>query len=80
VVVLHAVRDALAAGHRAYVPVDACGGMSSRTEEVAFRQDRPRLSHPRAAGPGTALAERGGRPWRAGGRLVPQEQALARPA
>ena len=38
VVVLHAVRDALAAGYRAYVPVDACGGMSSRTEDAAFRQ------------------------------------------
>jgi nicotinamidase-related amidase len=38
VVVLHAVCDAIAAGYRAYVPVDACGGMSSRTEEAAFRQ------------------------------------------
>jgi pimeloyl-ACP methyl ester carboxylesterase/nicotinamidase-related amidase len=38
VVVLHAVRDAIAAGYRAYVPVDACGGMSSRTEDAAFRQ------------------------------------------
>jgi isochorismate hydrolase len=38
VVVLHAVRDALAAGYRAHVPVDACGGMSSRTEDAAFRQ------------------------------------------
>jgi pimeloyl-ACP methyl ester carboxylesterase/nicotinamidase-related amidase len=37
-VVLHAVRDAIAAGYRAYVPVDACGGMSSRTEDAAFRQ------------------------------------------
>src|ERR1700756_1221762 len=37
-VVLHAVCDAIAAGYRAYVPVDACGGMSSRTEEAAFRQ------------------------------------------
>ena len=37
-VVLHAVRDALAAGYRAYVPVDACGGMSARTEDAAFRQ------------------------------------------
>jgi nicotinamidase-related amidase len=37
-VVLHAVRAALAAGYRAYVPVDACGGMSSRTEDAAFRQ------------------------------------------
>jgi Isochorismatase family len=38
VVVLHAVCDAIAAGYRVYVPVDACGGMSSRTEEAAFRQ------------------------------------------
>jgi hypothetical protein len=38
VVVLHAVCDAIAAGYRAYVPVDACGGMSSRTEEAALRQ------------------------------------------
>jgi Isochorismatase family len=38
VVVLHAVRDALAAGYRAHVPVDACGGISSRTEDAAFRQ------------------------------------------
>src|SRR5260370_18816410 len=37
-VVLHGVRDAIAAGYRAYVPVDACGGMSSRTEDAAFRQ------------------------------------------
>jgi len=37
-VVLHAVRDAIVAGYRAYVPVDACGGMSSRTEDAAFRQ------------------------------------------
>jgi pimeloyl-ACP methyl ester carboxylesterase len=37
-VVLHAVRDAIAAGYRAYVPVDACGGLSSRTEDAAFRQ------------------------------------------
>jgi nicotinamidase-related amidase len=38
VVVLHAVRDALAAGYRVLAPVDACGGMSSRTEDAAFRQ------------------------------------------
>jgi pimeloyl-ACP methyl ester carboxylesterase/nicotinamidase-related amidase len=37
-VVLHGVHDAIAAGYRAYVPVDACGGMSSRTEDAAFRQ------------------------------------------
>ena len=35
---LHAVRDAIAAGYQASVPVDACGGMSSRTEDAAFRQ------------------------------------------
>jgi hypothetical protein len=33
-----ATRDAIAAGYRAYVPVDACGGMSSRTEDAALRQ------------------------------------------
>jgi hypothetical protein len=38
VVVLHSVCDAIAAGYWVYVPVDACGGMSSRTEEAAFRQ------------------------------------------
>src|SRR5216683_1661132 len=38
VVVLHGVRDAIAAGYQVYVPVDACGGMSSRTEDAAFRQ------------------------------------------
>ena len=38
VVVLHAVCDAIAGGYRVYVPVDACGGMSSRTEDAAFRQ------------------------------------------
>jgi pimeloyl-ACP methyl ester carboxylesterase/nicotinamidase-related amidase len=37
-VVLHGVRDAIAAGYGTYVPVDACGGMSSRTEDAAFRQ------------------------------------------
>src|SRR5271157_3154045 len=37
-VVMHGVRDAIAAGYQVYVPVDACGGMSSRTEEAAFRQ------------------------------------------
>lgn len=37
-VVLNAARDALAAGYRVHVPVDACGGMSSRTEDAAFRQ------------------------------------------
>jgi nicotinamidase-related amidase len=38
VVVLNAVRDALAAGYQVLAPVDACGGMSSRTEDAAFRQ------------------------------------------
>ncbi len=37
-VVLHGVGDAIAAGYQVYVPVDACGGMSSRTEDAAFRQ------------------------------------------
>ncbi len=38
VVVLHAARAALAAGYDVLVPVDACGGMSSRTEDAAIRQ------------------------------------------
>ena len=38
VVVLHAVRMAIAAGYQVLVPVDACGGMSARTEDAAFRQ------------------------------------------
>ena len=39
VVVLHAAHSAIKAGyHVYYVPVDACGGMSSRTEEAAFRK------------------------------------------
>ncbi|NMF66732.1 hypothetical protein DP113_32030 [Brasilonema octagenarum UFV-E1] len=48
VVVLHAVPEAMlqqgaaqgaiAAGYQVYVPVDACGGMSDRTEEAAFRE------------------------------------------
>jgi nicotinamidase-related amidase len=37
-VVLHAVCHAIAAGYQVHVPVDACGGMSSRTEDAAFRQ------------------------------------------
>src|SRR5260370_15908249 len=37
-VVLHAVRDAIAAGYRAYVPVDACGGMASPTGGAAVPQ------------------------------------------
>jgi nicotinamidase-related amidase len=38
VVVVHAVRAAIEAGYRVHVPVDACGGMSDRTEAAAFRQ------------------------------------------
>ncbi|MDF5722041.1 MAG: isochorismatase family protein [Rhizonema sp. PD37] len=38
VVVLHAVQEAIAAGYQVYVPVDACGGMSARTEKAAFRE------------------------------------------
>jgi Isochorismatase family len=38
VVVLHAVVGALEAGYRAIVAVDACGGMSERTESAALRQ------------------------------------------
>ncbi len=38
VVVLHAVLDARKRGYQVLVPVDACGGMSERTEEAAFRQ------------------------------------------
>src|SRR5579864_7906681 len=37
-VVLHAARDALAARYHVYVPVDACGGLSARTEDAAFRE------------------------------------------
>ena len=37
-VVMHGVRDAIATGYQVYVPVDACGGMSCRTEDAAFRQ------------------------------------------
>ncbi len=38
VVVLHTVVGAIEAGYRAIVPVDACGGMSERTESAALRQ------------------------------------------
>lgn len=38
VVVLHAVRGAIEAGYHVLVPVDACGGMSARTEDATFRQ------------------------------------------
>jgi nicotinamidase-related amidase len=37
-VVPQAACDAIAAGYQVHVPVDACGGMSSRTEDAAFRQ------------------------------------------
>lgn len=37
-VVLQSAHDALAAGYAVYVPVDACGGMSPRTEDATFRQ------------------------------------------
>src|SRR5260370_19442284 len=36
VVVLHGVRDAIAAGYQVYVPLDACGGMSSPPQDAAF--------------------------------------------
>ncbi len=35
---MHAVLDALKSGYQVLVPVDACGGMSERTEQAAFRQ------------------------------------------
>jgi hypothetical protein len=38
VVVVHAALSALNAGYNVYVPVDSCGGMSSRSEDAAFRQ------------------------------------------
>ena len=37
-VIIHAVVGAIEAGYRAIVPVDACGGMSERTESTALRQ------------------------------------------
>ena len=36
--VIHAVVGAIEAGYRAIVAVDACGGMSERTESAALRQ------------------------------------------
>lgn len=36
--VLHAVLDARGEGYEVLVPVDACGGMSERTERAALRQ------------------------------------------
>ncbi|HYZ20778.1 MAG TPA: isochorismatase family protein [Rhodopila sp.] len=38
ITVLHAACAAVHAGYRVYVPVDACGGLSPRTEDAAFRQ------------------------------------------
>ena len=38
VAVLHAATGALDLGWRVFVPVDACGGMSTRTEDATFRQ------------------------------------------
>lgn len=38
VVVLHAVTGGITAGYRVLVVVDACGGMSERTEAAALRQ------------------------------------------
>jgi hypothetical protein len=38
VVILHAVVGAIEAGYRVIIPVDACGGMSERTESAALRQ------------------------------------------
>jgi Isochorismatase family len=37
-VVLHAALSALESDYRVQVPVDACGGLSARTEDAAFRQ------------------------------------------
>jgi nicotinamidase-related amidase len=37
-VVLHATLDARAEGYEVLVPVDACGGMSERTERAVLRQ------------------------------------------
>lgn len=38
IVVLHTALDALAAGYGVTVLLDACGGLSARTEQAAFRQ------------------------------------------
>lgn len=38
IVVLHTALDALAAGYEVSVLLDACGGLSPRTEEAAFRR------------------------------------------
>jgi nicotinamidase-related amidase len=38
VVVVHAALGAIEQGYEVFVPVDACGGMSERTEAAAFRQ------------------------------------------
>jgi hypothetical protein len=37
-VVFHAALSALESGYQVQVPVDACGGMSARTEDAALRQ------------------------------------------
>jgi nicotinamidase-related amidase len=37
-VVLHAALSALESDYRVQVPVDACGGLSERTEDAALRQ------------------------------------------
>ncbi|MGW0581369.1 isochorismatase family protein [Streptomyces sp. NPDC002920] len=38
IVVLHTALDAIAAGFEVVVLLDACGGLSARTEQAAFRQ------------------------------------------
>ncbi|AOR30714.1 hypothetical protein BFF78_06320 [Streptomyces fodineus] len=38
IVVLHTALDAIAAGYEVSVLLDACGGLSPRTEQAAFRQ------------------------------------------
>ena len=40
VVVLHAALDAVREGYKVLVPIDACGGMSERTETAAIEQLR----------------------------------------
>ena len=37
-VVIHVATAAIAGGYRVLIPVDACGGLSERTEAAAFRQ------------------------------------------
>jgi hypothetical protein len=38
VVVIHMATAAIASGYHVLIPVDACGGLSERTEAAAFRQ------------------------------------------